>query len=319
MKLRRIRIAAAGLALVALAACDDVPPPTSSPPPEPRPGLNQSAVPQARPTRSAQSMELERYYGRVQADLLAQGLLRRDGGGPDTPFGQRQLVENFEKIALYDEYVSRGDALVAEQTPSRLRRWDVPVRLQLEFGRSITPENRRKDSAALGSYASRLSRISGHPISVTGAGGNFHVLILNEDERESYGPQLRKLVPGIGDQAVRVIEQMPRSTFCLVFAFSNGSSSTYSGAVAVIRGEHPDLLRLSCIHEEVAQGLGLANDSPQARPSIFNDDEEFALLTTQDEMMLRILYDRRLSAGMSADQARPIVQTIAAELLGADS
>jgi hypothetical protein len=44
----------------------------------------------------------------------------------------------------------------------------------------------------------------------------------------------------------------------------------------VIRAEHPDLLRLSCLHEEIAQGLGLPNDSPRARPSIFNDDEEFA-------------------------------------------
>ncbi len=40
---------------------------------------------------------------------------------------------------------------------------------------------------------------------------------------------------------------------------------------------------------EIAQGLGLPNDSPTARPTIFNDDEEFALLTRQDEMMLRML------------------------------
>ena len=31
--------------------------------------------------------------------------------------------------------------------------------------------------------------------------------------------------------------------------------------------DDPDLLRLSCMHEEIAQGLGLANDSPLARPS----------------------------------------------------
>jgi hypothetical protein len=58
-----------------------------------------------------------------------------------------------------------------------------------------------------------------------------------------------------------------------------GNSGAYTRAVAVVRAEHPDLLRQSCIHEEIAQGLGLPNDSPAARPSIFNDDEEFALLT----------------------------------------
>ena len=71
--------------------------------------------------------------------------------------------------------------------------------------------------------------------------------------------------------------------------------------------------------EEVAQGLGLPNDSPTARPSIFNDDEEFALLTTQDELLLKMLYDPRLSPGMTPDEARPILREIADELVGGPS
>jgi hypothetical protein len=73
------------------------------------------------------------------------------------------------------------------------------------------------------------------------------------------------------------------------------------------------------VHEELAQGLGLANDSPLARPSIFNDDEEFALLTPQDALMLRMLFDPRLQPGMSLDEARPIIDQMAQELLGGTS
>ena len=83
-----------------------------------------------------------------------------------------------------------------------------------------------------------------------------------------------------------------------------------------MRSEHPDLTRRACFHEELAQGLGLANDDQNARPSIFNDDEEFALLTSHDELLLKILYDPRLTPGMSADEARPIVRVIAQELKG---
>ncbi len=83
----------------------------------------------------------------------------------------------------------------------------------------------------------------------------------------------------------------------------------------MIRAEHPDLLRLSCLHEEIAQGLGLANDSPLARPSIFNDDEEFGLLTTHDEYLLKMLYDPRIRPGMTAEEAIPVARTIANELL----
>ena len=108
---------------------------------------------------------------------------------------------------------------------------------------------------------------------------------------------------------------LPRDQLCIVVAFSEGDASSYSRAIAIIRGEHPDLLRTSCIHEELAQGLGLANDSPQARPSIFNDDEEFGLLTTHDELLLKILYDPRLRIGMSAAEAAPIARQIAREIM----
>jgi len=142
---------------------------------------------------------------------------------------------------------------------------------------------------------------------------------VNEDERRAAGPVLRDLVPGIGDLAIDTIATMPRSTFCLVFAFSQGDAPTYARAVAVIRAEHPPLLRLSCLHEELAQGMGLANDSPRARPSIFNDDEEFALLTRHDELLLKMLYDPRLRPGMGAGQARPIIAEIARELVAAET
>jgi hypothetical protein len=69
----------------------------------------------------------------------------------------------------------------------------------------------------------------------------------------------------------------------------------------------------------MTQGLGLPNDSPRARPSIFNDDEEFALLTDQDEMMLRILYSPELHPGMSVAEVRPIVETLARRMTGGDS
>ena len=89
-------------------------------------------------------------------------------------------------------------------------------------------------------------------------------------------------------------------------------------AVAVIRAELPPRLRRSCVHEELTQGMGLANDSPRARPSIFNDDEEFAYLTRHDELLLKILYDPRLRPGMSEAEAQPIVLQIARELLGTE-
>ena len=283
------------------------PPVRAVAPPAPRPMI-------APPATASDTLRV--YYGRLEADLVARGLLRIDGGGPDTPFTDTQLARNFVRIALFDEYVTDGDLLRARATASRLSRWDTPVRMAVEFGASVPNAQRNKDRAEVVKYAARLARATGHPISVTDTAPNFHVMFWNEDDRRASEARLRELVPNIGPSSMRAILALPRDQLCIVVAFSEGGRATYSKAVAVIRGEHPDLLRKSCIHEELAQGLGLPNDSPAARPSIFNDDEEFGLLTTHDELLLRMLYDRRLRPGMEPNEAAPIVRQIATELTG---
>ena len=306
-------LVAATLALTGLAGCDVpvavAPQAVTPPPPRARP---------VQPEPSALSRATHDYFAAIQNSLLMRGLLRTDRGGRDTPFNDRNLADNFVRIALFDEYTAQNGTFIARQTESRLRRWEQPVRMEVEFGASVPFAQQARDRAAVAAFAGELAQAANHPISVA-ANPNFHVLVLNEDERLGIAPRLRQLVPGIAESDISTIVNMQRSTFCLVFAFSDGRSSTYGKAVAVIRGEHPDLLRQSCFHEELAQGLGLANDSPAARPSIFNDDEEFALLTRQDALMLRILYDPRLKPGMTVATARPIVQTIAYELLGGES
>ncbi|MEL6641780.1 MAG: DUF2927 domain-containing protein [Pseudomonadota bacterium] len=312
-----MKIAAGLFGLLALAACDTPLPEAASSPPEARP----EPAPEPKPIEpeivepSEASKALATYYRRLQNDLLTQGLLRGDGGGDDTPFTDTQLARNFIRIALFDEYVTDGDILRPQATLSRLRRWDRPVRMSVEFGPTVSPDQQTRDRTSVATYASRLSKITGLQITQTDRNPNFHVLVLNEDDRQEYTDRLREIVPGIANSSLRAITNLPREQLCVVVAFSEGNGASYSKAVAVIRAEHPDLLRTTCFHEELAQGLGLANDSPQARPSIFNDDEEFGLLTRHDELLLKMLYDDRFETGMSVAEAAPIARVIATELV----
>ncbi len=301
--------------LAALTACGPQVPVASLPVTPP----TRPVQPASPPPASAQSEALRLYYRSVQQDLLAQGMLRTDGGGADTPFTDVMLAVNFTRIALFDEYQRGATGLVQRETESRLRRWVAPVRAQLIFGASVPDATRAADRARIGSFLARLSRITGHPVGLSDAAPNFLIYIVNEDERRTLGPTFRAQVPGLEPGDIAGLVNLPRSTYCTVYALSEGNSGVYTRALAVIRAEHPDLLRLSCVHEELAQSLGLANDSPRARPSIFNDDEEFALLTRQDEIMLRMLYDPRLRPGMTLAEAEPIIQTIATEILGGAS
>lgn len=311
---------AAGVGLVALTACSTGPAsPVISVIPQTRPEVMQPPEPvMIEPIVLTQTgdADLRLFYKRLENDLNVRGLLRTDGGGPDTRFTDSDLTRNFVRIALFDEYVVVNGALVARPTQAPLRKWAAPVRMNVEFGASVPADQRAKDRATVQSYAARLARVSGHAIAASASNPNFHVLILNEADRLGAAPRIRQLMPGIEESSVRAIIGMPRDQLCIVVSAPARGSENLSKAVAVIRGEHPDLLRKSCIHEELAQGLGLSNDSPAARPSIFNDNEEFAFLTTHDELLLRMLYDPRLQSGMTAEQAAPIARRIATELLG---
>ena len=270
-------------------------------------------------TPSPASMALRTYYANVQSQLLAQGLMRTDTGAKDAPFSARMLANNFVRIAFFDEFDSSSGVLVARATEKRLRRWAAPIRVGLDFGPSIPQGYRATERARVASFLARLSRLTGHPIQLASTGVNFHLQILNTDEIRSLAPTIRRIDPDIGAVELQSIINMPDSTYCQVSTSITEDSSLITRAFAVIRAEHPDLLQLSCLHEEIAQGLGLPNDSPAARPSIFNDDQEFALLTPMDEMMLRMLYDKRLTPGMTALQARPIIDQLAEALVGGDS
>jgi hypothetical protein len=314
---RRTSLGVALASLIAVAACmETAPRPDASRerPIAPPPGVAQNA-----PSEASQS--LAGFYARVQRELLSQGLLRTDGGGPDTPFDADMALRNFERIAFYDEYARGGGLRAAANAPGALRRWEGPVRFAVEFGGTVLPSRQTSDRQMVAGFVQRLARLTGHPLGMApAAGANFHVLMVGEDDRSQMLNRVKSLVPNIDRASLGLLQAMPRGIHCLVMAFAEGPSDhTYTRAIAVIRAEHPDLLRLSCVHEELAQGLGLANDSPAARPSIFNDDDEFALLTTQDELFLRILYDDRLAPGMTLSQARPIIYDIAATALGGPS
>ena len=300
---------------LALAACTT---PQVSPLLPPRPVAPAPTLPAPVPAETAASATARAHYGQIQQALLSQGLLRTDPGTADAPFTDRMLAENFLRVAFYDEFDRALGGTTRSEAPSPMQRWATPVRVGLRFGASVAPDRRATDTARVASYLALLQRVSGHPIYLDDNAPNFVIRIASVDERAAMGPELSSLLSQLTPAQISAVTRMDPSTYCLVYAQSDGAAQVIQRAFAVIPSEHPDLLRLSCLHEEIAQGLGLTNDSRSARPSIFNDDEEFALLTRQDELMLRILYDPALRPGMTEAVARPIVFDLASRLLGGE-
>ena len=256
------------------------------------------------------SQKLRTKYASLQRDLLAKGRLRTDAGSASGAWNHKALERDFMEIALFSEYGNGGMSSGPASKP--LLRWEEPVRLQVVFGASVDSEQKREDLASIRTYSRKLGRATGHPIALTQKDANFYVLVVNEAERQGLARQLPKLVPGISTGLVRSIAAMQPNHLCMVVADPHHDSSRgYRMAVAIVRAEHTGRMRNSCIEEELAQGMGLPNDCPTAHPSIFNDDEEFAVLTRRDELMLKMLYDPSLESGMTAAQAQPMISKLA--------
>lgn len=264
------------------------------------------------PAIAQQSGELSHYYRQMEHRLVSEGRLRQDRWsiGLDAP----TLARNFMSIAMRTEYSPTGSASASGYTP--LRRWEQPVRLGVVFGRSVSEAQQQRDLATVRSVAQRLHRATGHPIRMVRSQANFHILVLSERERANVRNTLLRIAPGLSRAAQSAVLQMRPNTLCMVMAMpGDRPEDGFQQAIAIVRAEHPPLMRQSCIEEELAQGLGLSNDSPDARPSIFNDDEEFGVLTRHDELLLRMLYDDSLRCGMSARDVDDHVEALAHAVL----
>jgi hypothetical protein len=305
-------LAPAAVAIAALAGCATAVPPAAQIDSATR--LEHEAPPAPRDAAALPGGEtLEAFYASIEGDLMASGRMRRDIAPVDVPYTTEDLVRDFERIALHDEYIDLGGRFIHAEAPALLRRWDKPVRVSVMTGASAPPEDAARDRANVAAFTSRLGRLTGLDMALSqGSDVNFLVLFMSSPERTAFADQVRALYPEFAPAVMSALRDTPLDTFCTAYAFSEPTKpSIYSAVIVLIRAEHPPLTRLSCVHEEMAQAMGLPNDSPEARPSLFNDDLEFALLTEHDAILLRMLYDPRLRPGMTAAEARPLLPAIA--------
>ena len=267
-------------------------------------------------SRSFESIQLEKYYNRTSQRLRARGLLRTDKGRLDSLYSMQNLIENFEKIALHNEYIIKNNEFIPQEKESNLKRWNRAIKINIIHGENSSNKQIKIDKKNISIFTRRLASITGLEMSISEVNANFIILFLDLDERREFGQKLSQLMPQLTPAMIKTITSSPRSTFCSAFSLSEPPKNyEYTAALVLIKSEHSKVMRKSCIHEEMAQSLGLTNDSKSARPSIFNDDEEFALLTRHDELLLKILYDKRLKPGMNNKIALPIVRQIAEELM----
>ena len=259
--------------------------------------------------------KLRKYYSRLEERKTSLGLLRQDGGGVDTPFDVDDIVEAFEQLAFYNEYDIDKNKLLPNSNAVSLAKWKSNTNILVRFGNSIDKKQKDKDLLEVNSLIRNLSEITNHKIEFSQQNENMYVVIANQEEIKALIGEIGLTRPEFDPTRIPIITQLPKDIHCMAMtSMSSEPNSAISSALVIIRSELPEIMRRACFHEEIAQSLGLTNDSHFARPSIFNDDDEFATLTKFDEILLRILYDHRLQPGISEKEAAQLVKQIATEI-----
>ena len=248
-------------------------------------------------------------YAAYENSLRAKGKLRVTTVAADAPFDAADLARNFERVSLNREADATRPGGDDNLEPTPLRRWEGPLRYRLRGG-AVMPADR----AEVASLMARIARLTGLDIAEAEDGANFLILITTPEERDRVAAGLAESAPRFA-QTFRYWRERPELICVADNIFLRDHPYRIGAAMVVIGAETRGLLRRACLHEELAQALGPANDHSAVRPSIFNDDGEFALLTHHDELLLRIHYDPRLAPGMTAAEAMPIVRQIARELV----
>ena len=220
-------------------------------------------------------------------------------------YSNEQLRRNFLSIAMRaeaaDDVDFSGNIAVAK--------WVTPLRYRLE-GASVA------DTARVTALVARLRKLTGIDIAPADAREpNVRLSFVPFRIRSNAVYRLANeggLGPAVGGMVARWRDTEREK--CLGLISVDPRSGSIAKADILIKDELPPRIRDACIVEEIVQSLGLMNDDPRARPSIFNDSQEYLDLTSHDEYLLRILYDPRVRPGMRFRQMDPLVRQIIREL-----
>lgn len=211
-------------------------------------------------------------------------------------FSNADLLRNFDAIAFGNEYTGKRYDIV--------RKWAKPMRMGIQG----------KDYPAyletfIDDVAGDLRKTTGHPVELYYSHAKHKAKILppNFDQKNVnvilYYMQDEEIPAAVakywnGDEDK--VRWMVQNSTCFANYFTKKGEIV--AAVIIFPARHPESYHRACAVEEITQILGLPNDSNAVKPSIFNDHSRYFELTEHDRWLLRALYQKDITPGMSRNE-----------------
>ncbi len=203
----------------------------------------------------------------------------------------KSFVETaFYNVALQHEYSSGNKPLA---------KWQQPIKIWIDH--RVGDKELHQELTEL--HIKHLSQVTQHPITIVSKESEANVkwIYTRQDQWMSEAKSVLKLKS----------TQHLNSAICTAGYRTNSQGEiVYAGIVIPVDQARSRGKLVACIVEEITQVLGLPNDSDKAYPSIFNDHTPEDLLSPLDVVLLQLLYEPELKAGMTKAQVKPIVRKI---------
>lgn len=204
-----------------------------------------------------------------------------------------EILRSFHEIALRTEY--GPDAKV-------LQKWTNPINVWLDH----RVGDAEKHTGLVRMHLEHLAAITGHAIHLVNSPDKANIkLIFSRNDRF-----IQDARHEMGATAATIV----RSSTCICTLKSVQGNIVRATIIIPVDRARAHRKLVACIVEEITQAMGLPNDSDSVYPSIFNDRSTDQLLSGLDYLLLRILYDQRMHAGMSPHEAMTLAQTIIGEM-----
>ena len=230
-------------------------------------------------------------FGSVPARAEDPGISSRRAA-ERTDFTNDEIREGFFKIAF-------GAELQLDKPAGRVRKFDEPVRIYVETASG--PDRRGEITRVVADIGARVNHLD---IAVTNdrSTANFVVRLVSERKLKS---TIRSLY---GNGTARRI-QKALSPECLS-GIGKDERFRIRRAEVILPVDAGDFTFYDCAYEELLQALGAINDDASVPWTMFNDDVQMGFFDVYDQYLLNILYDPRISAGMTKDEVDAVLPAI---------
>lgn len=200
------------------------------------------------------------------------------------------LVGFFETVVFGSEIDDRMKSMV-------VARWTEPLRISIKG--QATPE----DIQSIRRHLAVIKEITG-------------ITIEKVEPPEKPANLTIWFVPALEMGAVTIngvepdyIRQIAAPLSCYFLSFKKSPDSIVRGVI-VVNAQRPYEATNHCLLEELVQSMGLPNDTDMLRPSIFSDQDRLFSLSRSDEILVRTLYDDRMTEGLGVEEALRVAREI---------